>query len=66
MIKLNGGEIKAKVLKDLIKDVADDESIMIMVENVDTGVGYNADKIDFVIESIEDDEPPIPQLYIIG
>lgn len=66
MIKLNGGEIKAKVLKDLIKDVADNESIMIMVENADTGVGYNADKIDFVIESIEDDEPPTPQLYIIG
>ena len=66
MIKLNYGEIKAKVLKDLIKDIADNESIMIMIENADTGVGYNADKIDFVIDSIEDDEPSIPQLYIIG
>ena len=66
MIKLNGGEIKAKVLKDLIKDIADDESIVIMIEEADTGIGYNADKIDFVIESFEDNEPPIPQLYIIG
>ena len=66
MIKLNYGEIKAKVLKDLIKNIDDNESIMIMIEDSDTGVGHNADKIDFVIEPIEDDEPPIPQLYIIG
>lgn len=66
MIKLNGGEIKAKALKDLIKDIADDEPIVIMIEEMSTGIGYDADKIDFVIEPMEDGEPPIPQLYIIG
>jgi hypothetical protein len=66
MIKLNCGEIKAKVLKDLIKDIADDEPIVIVIEEMGTGIGYDADKIDLVVEPIEDGEPPIPQLYIIG
>lgn len=66
MIKLNCGKIKAKVLKDLIKNIADDELILIMVEDADTGAGHDADKIDLVIEPTKDDNPPIPQLYIIS
>lgn len=54
------GKIKAGDLRKLISEIADDEFIMIMTEEEDSGVGYNALDIEFSpnvqFEGDDDDE----------
>ena len=73
-MEIKNGLITAKDLRALIQNVKDDEPILIMLEDAESGCGFNASLITFTpalegqerLEAIEEDNIYEHTLWIMG
>lgn len=64
----DNGQIKVGELRKMISDLKDDEKILFMFEDSESGIGYNALEVEYfppeTEDEIDEDETPIATIYI--